>query len=353
MKDLRPAFLIPYDGSWPTWLPFFLESCGWNPEFTWLLIGHALPERDLPPNVHWLPADRDALTRRFAQKIGFAPPRDWEPYKLCDWRPALGLLFAEELSGFSHWGHCDLDILFGDMSPLLRHLADADVLSAGPASTGHCQLYRNDPHLNRLFLNSGTIRRGLRFPLNLALDEPAWGCFLARTSGLQWKRLSCQRSSAEEVRQPVGATLLFDGRLAGHPLRPQKLLWKEGRVYAEFSTSKGLRREEFLYLHFLAAKAPTTWQNLATTAPERPAMLYFNLQGPSIEPCQLSNPGTILRLVNSMKTTAKLLAHAFLFAMIPILWPFEKFSPRVRFRWQRAYATMHRFYWLKRWEGCR
>jgi hypothetical protein len=44
------------------------------------------------------------------------------PYKLCDFRPAFGEIFAEELAGFDFWGHSDLDLIFGQIRDTCRPL---------------------------------------------------------------------------------------------------------------------------------------------------------------------------------------------------------------------------------------
>ena len=37
------------------------------------------------------------------------------PYKLCDYKPAYGEIFAPELSGYDFWGYGDMDLVFGDL----------------------------------------------------------------------------------------------------------------------------------------------------------------------------------------------------------------------------------------------
>lgn len=41
------------------------------------------------------------------------------PYKLCDLRPFIGLLFSEYLEGYEYWGFHDFDMIFGNLNPLL------------------------------------------------------------------------------------------------------------------------------------------------------------------------------------------------------------------------------------------
>ena len=40
--------------------------------------------------------------------------------KLCDYKPAYGLIFEDELIGYDYWGFCDTDILLGDIYQFLE-----------------------------------------------------------------------------------------------------------------------------------------------------------------------------------------------------------------------------------------
>ena len=75
------------------------------------------------------------------------------PYKLCDYRPAYGLIFADELKGYDFWGHCDLDLVFGD----IRHFVTDQVLEENDKvyEHGHFCLYRNIPQITGTVKNDG------------------------------------------------------------------------------------------------------------------------------------------------------------------------------------------------------
>jgi hypothetical protein len=67
---------------------------------------------------------------------------------LCDFRPAFGDIFAEELTGYEYWGHCDLDVLFGRIRDHLPSEAfDADKI----LFQGNFALYRNTPDAARWY----------------------------------------------------------------------------------------------------------------------------------------------------------------------------------------------------------
>ena len=40
-------------------------------------------------------------------------------YKIVDYKPLYGCIFHEYLKDYSHWGYCDSDVIFGDLSKYL------------------------------------------------------------------------------------------------------------------------------------------------------------------------------------------------------------------------------------------
>lgn len=77
------------------------------------------------------------------------------PYKICDFRPAFGLIFEKELKNYDFWGHCDLDVIFGD----LRQFFTEEVLIKYQKilKNGNLSLYKNQENMNRLFMKNGAI----------------------------------------------------------------------------------------------------------------------------------------------------------------------------------------------------
>lgn len=37
------------------------------------------------------------------------------PYKLCDFKPAYGDIFKDYAEKYDFWGHCDFDMIFGNL----------------------------------------------------------------------------------------------------------------------------------------------------------------------------------------------------------------------------------------------
>ncbi len=130
--------VVPYFGELPSHLPLVLRSMGANPEVSWLLMTDQRVT-GAPPNVTVQMCTFEDLRTRIRDTFDFEVSLD-EPYKLCDFRPAFGAIFAEELAGYDFWGHCDLDLIFGrirDHLPAVAFEADKILFN------GNFSLYRN------------------------------------------------------------------------------------------------------------------------------------------------------------------------------------------------------------------
>ena len=77
------------------------------------------------------------------------------PYKLCDFRPAYGLIFEEYLKNYDFWGHCDIDQIFGN----IKNFVTEEVLNKYDKinKNGHFVLYRNTLRMNNLFKEKGSL----------------------------------------------------------------------------------------------------------------------------------------------------------------------------------------------------
>lgn len=74
--------------------------------------------------------------------------------KICEFDPALGLIFPELVSHFDFWGHFNLDCVYGRLNKWLPEelLKKLDVFGNDPgAACGPLTLYRNKPVVNELF----------------------------------------------------------------------------------------------------------------------------------------------------------------------------------------------------------
>ena len=149
MKTIR--FILPYftcgKGNLPEMAQVFFESCKFNQTIEWLFYTDCNLERfSLPDNIIVKEISFAEIQRRAQNKYDFKVCLNY-PYKLCDFKPAYGEIFEEELEGIDFWGFCDLDIIWGDIR---KFLTDEILENNDRIMThGHCSIFRNSEAVNR------------------------------------------------------------------------------------------------------------------------------------------------------------------------------------------------------------
>src|SRR4029453_3708652 len=130
--------VVPYFGSRPAYFPLVVRSMAANPDVSWLLLTDH-PVADAPPNVTVQRCTFGDLAQRIRSFFDFEISLE-RPYKLCDFRPAFGEIFAEELAGFDFWGHSAPAPILGQIrAPLPAAAFQADKI----LFNGSFSLYRN------------------------------------------------------------------------------------------------------------------------------------------------------------------------------------------------------------------
>lgn len=150
MSEKRKAcFIIPYFGKLPDTMPVYLRTCGANLDFDWLIITDDHTKYDYPANVHCSYTTFDEFVQRVQTHFDF-PIALKRPYKICDFRAAFGVIFAEELKNYRFWGHCDLDQYFGKID----HFITDEILDSYDKilCLGHFTLFRNVEQINNMYL---------------------------------------------------------------------------------------------------------------------------------------------------------------------------------------------------------
>ena len=182
-----------------------------------------------------LAASVGMAARVFDAMVGFDPA---DPYKLCDLKPALGLLHEQDIEGYPFFGYCDLDIIYGNIARFYgsEQLAGFDVVSTHPELlSGHFAVLRNTPQLRHAFERVPGYRAQLESPRYTGFDEHQFFRVLPQSTAE--RALFTERYST--VLSPRG---WHDGTMN----YPQRWFWKRGRL-----TNERDGERDFLYLHFM------------------------------------------------------------------------------------------------------
>lgn len=165
----RCVLILPYFGEFSNYFPLFLKTCGSNKDYDFLIVTDNTKAYDYPDNVQVVSMSFKDFKNIAAEKLGFSPcvPK---PYKLCDFKPAYGLILEDYIQGYEYWGHCDCDLLFGNLSDILTPILDLNYDKI--FAVGHLTLYKNTYENNRIFMreHNGTV-----LYKNVFTSERIWG----------------------------------------------------------------------------------------------------------------------------------------------------------------------------------
>ncbi|MDR6159296.1 hypothetical protein QF023_002812 [Chryseobacterium sp. SLBN-27] len=161
-------------GKYPWYLPYYLHSCAFNPSIDFIIITDNKEKPDnVPENVKIINRTLNDIINSTSEKLGFKINIDY-PYKLCDFKPAYGFMFPEIIKDYTFWGHCDLDLIYGDIRGFMtEEFLDAyDYISLRDDYTTGCfSLYRNTELLNNFFMKSKDYQQVFSQPKHYCFDE--------------------------------------------------------------------------------------------------------------------------------------------------------------------------------------
>ena len=231
--------IVPHFGQRPSYLSLVLRSMAHNPDVHWLLLTDR-PVADVPSNVAVQLGTFADMVARIRGCFDF-PISLERPYKLCDFRPAFGEIFSEELAGYDFWGHCDLDVIFGRIR---EHLPPEAFNADKVLFQGNFALYRNTAEAAAWFRHETdgvSYRQVMMTPEAMHFDEWAGIYRIVRDLGVRyWQQdrifdlsFSTYRTRAETA----------DGD------KPRRYAWEHGEV-AEYRLRGGeVLRQTGLLVH--------------------------------------------------------------------------------------------------------
>lgn len=262
MAIKKIAFVLPFVNKLPRYSELFFRSVDLNQCIDVLLIVDRDPTYPVPCNVKVIKTTKlEIISRIFAYaglEIG-----EITGHKLCDFRPLYPLIFKDYLIGYEWWGHCDIDIMFGDLTGWMQEYLDPyyDVVSASESSTiGHFTVWQNTQRVTcqmaQMLANPKYIEKFLN-PSNQHLDEGGAYEHLIASTSLRILNTPKLEECLKMRLCPYGITFSPDGSTAGLSSREYGIAyWKAGRTWYESTNRKPV---EVLYIHFMGNKS---WWNM-------------------------------------------------------------------------------------------
>ncbi len=274
MDNYRLVVLIPWFGRWPAWIDLFLESCQHNKEVAWLIYTDAAPPENNPHNVSFRQLSFSAYKEIVSQKLGIHFNPD-TAYKLCDIKPALAYIHADEIKDYDFYAFGDIDVIYGQIRQFLTNdiLQKYSVISTHDNRiSGHFCVFRNTALYRESFKQVKNWQACFENPKHLSFDESHYTkVFIPQRKHPDWLRKIWSLSSKYQRH------ILFKERYStilspinwhdGQPEHPNVWFWKNGRL------TNNRNECEYMYLHFMNLKSrnwlpkhlrhqPAAWETL-------------------------------------------------------------------------------------------
>lgn len=171
---IKIAIIIPYFGKWPEWMDFYLYTCSRQKMVDFIYFTDCGIPQKVYHNTKFIEIDFASYCKRIsnALNIDFSP--QYGAYKLCMCKPFYGIIHREELKNYDFWGFGDIDLIYGDLSPMLnkKNLRSYDFISAhSDRVAGHLTVMRNIEKYNTSCLKIPEWKNKLESEHFYALDE--------------------------------------------------------------------------------------------------------------------------------------------------------------------------------------
>ena len=254
MEKLAGVF-CPYFGKLPSNFNLWLKSASYNHKIDFFIITDDKREFETPLNVKIFNVSfsdfRSKVQSLFDFKISLS-----NPYKLCDYKPTFGYIFADIINKnhYQWWGHCDLDVIFGDLCSFLPD----DIEKYGKINyAAHFCLYKNTPEIVNAFMNvidSVNYKTILSSPIHFAFDEIgnySINAILKNNGILIYEyekyvaRITCLRSNLD-----VGVQYnQYENKTTSYDRNKKIFTFEKGKVFDYSIVNGKLKQREWAYIH--------------------------------------------------------------------------------------------------------
>jgi len=253
----QAAIITIWFGKLPAYFPLWVRSLPANKDFDFLLYtDQVVSLTGLPENLKVHSITFSELKHHISNTLSLKAAAD-APYKLCDFRPAYGEIFAKELKDYSFWGHCDIDLMFGKLDNFIT--PDIMLMNRKIFNRGHLTLFRNEPVVNSLYRSSKNINYKMIF------ESPEYYMF-DEWHGIHkvFKEFDIEQYHQECIADiEANAARFVCTKIENY--KKQLFIWEDGSVKQYYLKDNELHHRELAYIHFQKRKLEVTNPNVFTS----------------------------------------------------------------------------------------
>lgn len=243
-------FIIPYYGKFNNYFQLFLNSCKSNIDYNWIIFTDDTREFDYPENVRVVYNSFGDLKEIIRKKFHYEISIDY-PYKLCDYKPLYGYIFSDYIVDYNYWGHCDTDLIFGNINDFLSKVdyEKYDKLFF----LGHCTIYKKTDEINSIIINSKRTKEVLQSKMNCSFDEEfnnSINNILIENN----RKIFLREYEANIYMKSSNFHLTnYDFEKEKYIILKRKnhfFVWENGNLFEIAHIDNKVKKREYLYIHF-------------------------------------------------------------------------------------------------------
>ena len=236
-----------YFGTFPQYFDLWIKSAEYNNSIDFILFTDQ-EYQNSPSNVHFIKMSIEDMRQLAEKKLGFHIELQ-RPYKCCDLRPAYGFIFEDYISNYDFWGHCDFDLIWGDIRFFLNKY-NLDCYDKF-LTFGHLSLYKNTFENNARFMLDGSLvgdyKTIFQDEHNYAFDEleGVYQIYKKHSFKMFEERIFADISKIYKRFRLALQDVNHDEQL---------FYWKDGHVFRAYYSDGTIYNDEFIYIHFKERK---------------------------------------------------------------------------------------------------
>lgn len=248
--------IATYFGTFPSYFNLWLKTAERNSDIDFLIYSDC-EHGTLPENVKIIPCEFSDLQKRVQDKFDFKISLK-KPYKLCDFRPAYGYIFKEDISGYDYWGHFDLDTMLGRLTKFMPIETYEKMYSHG-----HLTLYHNTEENNMRFLLDGgmSYKDAFTTDTGTVFDESNGIHIKYQQLGIPIYDPRCFADITRRTHKFNLSVILPKPEGFIYNYKHQVFYYENGGVYRAFLKNGEICTQEFNYIHFSSRKMPIHFEN--------------------------------------------------------------------------------------------
>lgn len=242
-NKLRIAIIGIYYGTFPDWMPYWLKSCQSNSTIDFLLVTD-IKNIEVPNNVHVMNMSLKELKKLAEEKLKMQISLE-KPYKICDYKPVYGVILEEYLKEYDYWGHCDFDLIWGDIRSFIEKYEIEKYDKFLPL--GHLALYKNTEKCNNYYKLSGSkcgdYKNVFQNDNNFAFDE---------TDGIYsiYKKNNLKMFTDRIFAEIKTFHKRFRLKKCDKNYKHQVFYFEDGKIYRAYEKKGKIKTQEYIYIHF-------------------------------------------------------------------------------------------------------